>query len=269
MTTRDIPVLDTEVPGPAPAQQRGFAVGVTLGGQLAPDVADYARTVIRTAVGGRQGPVLRADVRIVHYDDPALDRPVASDATVNVDGVRLRVHTAATTAYEGLDELGRELRLAVDRLADDRRADAHRRPAPAGVPAAPRIRVPGVVSGETTVDEAISVLDLLDRSFQLFRDAGTGVDTLVHRAGPTGYRLIQAHRSPLATPPAVAVSIERDPAPRLSVEVAAIRLARGEQPFVFFTDVASDRGAVLHVRHDGDYGLVTLAPEPARPRDPG
>ncbi|MFG1927010.1 sigma 54 modulation/S30EA ribosomal C-terminal domain-containing protein [Cryptosporangium sp. NPDC048952] len=253
-------MTETEVHEPTTVVEApGFAVAVTLGGQLAPEIARYARTAIRTAVGDRRGPVLRADVRIVRYDDPSLDRPVASYATVNLNGTRIRVHTTAKTPHDGLDQLRHELRAAIDRSEEDRRADAHRRPVAADVPAAPRIRVPGVVSGECTVDEAIAVLDLLDRDFELFRDADSGEDTIVHRAGPTGYRLVQARRAPIDTCPAVAVSIEREPAPRLSVEVAAIRLARSEQPFVFFTDVATDRGTVLYVRRDGDYGMVTLA----------
>ncbi|EXG81837.1 sigma 54 modulation/S30EA ribosomal C-terminal domain-containing protein [Cryptosporangium arvum] len=256
MTTQDVPVL--EVSEPQAGEAPGFAVGVTLGGKLAPDVARYARTAIRAAVGDHRGPVLRADVRIVRYDDPSLERPVASYATVNLNGTRVRVHTTATTAHEGLDELRQELRAALDRSDSDRRADAQRRPAATQMPAAPRIRVPGVVSGECSVDEAIGVLDLLDRDFELFHDSGSGEDTVVYRAGPTGYRLVQARRSPIERCPAVAVSIDREPAPRLSVEVAAIRLARSEAPFVFFTDVATDRGTVLYVRRDGDYGLVTL-----------
>ena len=260
MTTQDVPVLGAEVRESTTTEQHGFAVGVTLGGQLAPDVARYARTMIRAAVGHRRGPVLRADVRVVRYADPDLPRPVAAYATVNLNGTRIRVHTTAKEAYEGLAELREELRLALDRLDSDRHDDFQRRPSVAAdLPAAPRIRVPGVVSGECTVDEAIAVLDLLDRDFELFRDVGTGEDTLVHRAGPTGYRLAQARRRPIQACPATAVSIERDPAPRLSVEVAAVRLARSEAPFVFFTDVATDRGTVLYVRRDGDYGMVTLA----------
>ena len=98
----------------------------------------------------------------------------------------------------------------------------------------------------------------LDRDFELFRDADTGVDTLVHRGGPTGYRLVRARRCPVEGRPATAVSVDRDPAPRLSVEAAAMRLARVELPFVFFTDVATGRGSVVFVRRDGDYGVVTL-----------
>ncbi|GAA3381989.1 sigma 54 modulation/S30EA ribosomal C-terminal domain-containing protein [Cryptosporangium minutisporangium] len=258
MTTQEATVVQHQL-APMTTAERGYAVGVTLDGQLPADVAGYARAAVRAAIASRREPVLRADVRVVRYADPALSRPVAAYAAVNVNGVRIRVHTTARNPYEGLDELRQELHASLERLDQDRRADAYRRPAAASLPAAPRIRVPGVVSGDCTVDEAIAVLDLLDRDFELFRDAGTGVDTLVHRAGPTGYRLVQARRCPLDACPATAVSIERDPAPRLRVEVAAVRLARGERPFAFFTDVATDRGTVLYVRRDGDYGLVTLA----------
>ncbi|SHN46986.1 sigma 54 modulation/S30EA ribosomal C-terminal domain-containing protein [Cryptosporangium aurantiacum] len=259
MTTRDVAVVRAETRPATPAPERGYAVGVTLGGQLPSDVAGYARAAVRAAIGHRRDPILRADLRIVRYADPALPRPVASYATVNVNGTRVRVHTTARTPYEGLDELRQELTAAFERLDRNRREDAHRRPPTAGLPAAPRIRVPGVVSGGCTIDEAIAVLDLLDRNFELFRDVGTGEDTLLHRAGPTGYRLVQARRQPLGARPSTPVSIAGDPALRLSVEVAAVRLARSEQPFVFFTDVATGRGTVLYVRRDGDYGVVTLA----------
>ncbi|TQS46045.1 sigma 54 modulation/S30EA ribosomal C-terminal domain-containing protein [Cryptosporangium phraense] len=239
-------------------RERGYAVSVQLNGPLAPEVTMTARDAVRAAIGTRRGPVLRADVRVVRYADPELTRPVAAYATVSLNGNPVRVHTTERTPDEAIRELARVLRAALDRLEQDLRWRSGSSWALAGVPSAGRLRTPGVVSGECSIDQAIGVLELLDRDFQLFRDAGTGEDTLVHRAGPTGYRLVQARRAPLYVCPETAVSIDCTPAPSLTVEEAAARLAAGERPYVFFVDVTTGRGAVLHVRRDGDHGLVAL-----------
>jgi hypothetical protein len=117
----------------------------------------------------------------------------------------------------------------------------------------------GAEAGACTVDEAIGALDALDRDFQVFQDIDTDVDTMVFRAGPTGYRLAQIRHHPLGRRPETDVSIQIEAAPQHSVDAAAAALAHSGQPFLFFADSVTGRGAVLHVRQDGHYGLVTVA----------
>ncbi|MEV4143838.1 sigma 54 modulation/S30EA ribosomal C-terminal domain-containing protein [Amycolatopsis sp. NPDC049691] len=47
--------------------------------------------------------------------------------------------------------------------------------------------------------------------------------------------------------------------PRLTAEAAGERLDALELPFLFFRDSGTERGAVLYLRYDGHYGLVTAA----------
>lgn len=257
MAPFDRHLAEPELTGP------DLAVEVTTDGYFAPDVPDYARRKVRAAVRYSPYPILRASVRLVRFPDPAVPRPVVVSALVNINGRLVRVQTTAASARVGLDALQHSLRSAIERL--DRHHGRHghghgRRPASDGEGEEEReIRPHGTYAPTAcTVDEAIADLEALDREFHLFHDVEAGEDAMVFRGGPSGYRLTRVHHRPLTTPPATAVSIEIEDAPQLSVGAAAERLACSGQPYVFFADVATGRGTVLHVRRDGHYGLVTL-----------
>src|SRR6476620_7895399 len=53
------------------------------------------------------------------------------------------------------------------------------------------------------------------------------------------------------------VTVNPQPAPRLTVERAAERRGPLGLPFLFFLDAGHDRGSPLYHRHDGHYGLLT------------
>jgi hypothetical protein len=53
------------------------------------------------------------------------------------------------------------------------------------------------------------------------------------------------------------VTVNPQPAPRLTVERAAERRGLLGLPFLFFLDAGHDRGSPLYHRHDGHYGLLT------------
>jgi len=259
MTTHNSPA--TGAGDHEPDHEVELQVEVSTDGQFASDVPEYARQKVRAAAHHCHGPILRASVRIVRHADPALPRPVVSHATLNINGRPVRVQTTAASAHEGLDTLQHVLRTALDRM--ERYQDHHgRHPGPVLTePAAAEreIRLHGAQTGGCTVDEAIGALDALDRDFQVFQDVDTDVDTVVFRAGPTGYRLAQVRNRPLGRQPETAVTVEADAAPQLDIDAAAEALTHSDQPFVFFADSATGRGAVLHVRPDGHYGLVTVA----------
>jgi hypothetical protein len=259
MTTRH--TSPTVVDDREPDHEVELDVEVSEDGPFAPGVAEYARQKVRAAARHCHGPILRASIRLVRHANPALPRPVVSRATLNVNGRLVRAHTAAASAREGLDALQHVLRTALDRL--DRQQDGHSRhphPTPAEPAAEEReIGLLGAEAGACSVDEAIGALDALDRDFQLFQDVDTEVDTMVFRAGPTGYRLARTRHCPLEKLPETAVSVEINAAPRLSVDAAVEQLAGSGQPFLFFADSVTGRGTVLHVRQDEHYGLVTVA----------
>ena len=53
------------------------------------------------------------------------------------------------------------------------------------------------------------------------------------------------------------MTVNPQPAPRLTVEQAAERRGLLGLPFLFFLDAGHDRGSPLYHRHDGHYGLLT------------
>jgi hypothetical protein len=256
MIVRDIELLDRYLEG-----SPDLAVEVTTDGYFAPDVPDYARRKVRAAVRHCPYPVLRASVRLVRFPDPALPRPVVASALVNVNGRPVRIQTTAVSARIGLDSLQHSLRTAIERLNRHHGRHGHGRRLASVDEASEEWAIHphgSYAPAACTVDEAISDLDALDREFHLFHDEDAGEDSLVFRGGPAGYRLARVRYRPLTTRPATAVLIETEDAPQLSVGAAAERLGCSGQPYVFFADVATGRGTVLHVRRDGHYGLVTL-----------
>jgi Sigma 54 modulation/S30EA ribosomal protein C terminus len=96
-------------------------------------------------------------------------------------------------------------------------------------------------------------VNALDYDFHLFTEEGIGQDSVLYRAGPTGYRpeLVFAGQ--------VRVMMSEQPAPLLSTGEAVERLNLTGLPFVFYLDADHVRGRVLYRRYDGHYGLITPA----------
>jgi hypothetical protein len=242
--------------------------------------ADYARDKVGALIHLAPGPVLSARVRLTRHGDPAFPNPVVSQANLDVNGRLVRAQAEGDTAQEAVDRLEARLRARLDRVAagwESRRG---------GMPSTephewrheseptrrhnwyPRpedereiVRTKSFTPHRCTVDEAALDMGRLDYDFHLFTEAGTGQDSVLYRAGATGYRLAQR------TPPAhgelahfrLPVTISNQSAPLLSTEEAVKRLNLLEVPFLFFVHTALDRGAVLYHRYDGHYGLITPA----------
>ena len=195
---------------------------------------------VRAATHYCRAPILGATVRLERFADPLLPRPVVASVVVNVNGRPVRVQTTASSAGDALDALQRALRTAIERI--DRHHGHQERVAPTS----------------TTIDEAVADLEALDYEFRLFYDVEADEDTLVYRGSPTGYRLARVRHIPLPTRPVTPIAIDIHDAPRLSASAAAGHLAGSGRPWLFFAHSATGRGAVLHVRRDGRYALVTL-----------
>jgi hypothetical protein len=95
----------------------------------------------------------------------------------------------------------------------------------------------------------------LDHEYLLFTERTTGTDALVERTGH-GVRLTLA-LSEDRTPDGRTVAV-----PAMESE-AVQTLEDGRLPRVFFTEQATQRGAVVYHRYDGHYGLVTTMSVPA------
>jgi hypothetical protein len=111
------------------------------------------------------------------------------------------------------------------------------------------------------VDDAVAEMDRMDYDFHLFTEQGTGQDSVVYRAGPTGYRLarLRPGGTDRIAPHRTAVTVSERPVPRLAVPEAVRRLDLTGTPFLFFRGVDSGRGCLLYHRYDGHYGLITPA----------
>lgn len=105
---------------------------------------------------------------------------------------------------------------------------------------------------------AVQRLDALDHTAYLFSDSATGLDAVVYRGGPYGYRLA---RTAAAPPPRTKLRLVTNPAAArlLALPEARSRLSGTGDRFLFFTDAATGRGALLYSRYAGTYGLVRTA----------
>jgi ribosome-associated translation inhibitor RaiA len=248
--------------------------------ELPAGMVDYARDKIGTLLHLVPAPVLSARVRMSRHGDPAVQHRVVAQANLDVNGRLVRAQAEGESAQEAIDRLEARLRTRLDRVGANWE---HRR---GGMPSTephewrhqsepthrhgwyPRpedereiVRRESFTLHRCTIDDAAREMDLLDYDFHLFTESGTGQDSVLYRAGPTGYRLAQPnppHSRDLA-PYRIALTISTQPAPALSTEGAVERLNLLNLPFLFFRDARDHRGVVLYHRYDGHYGLLLPA----------
>jgi hypothetical protein len=260
------------------------SIQVQVIGDTTPAIDAYAERRLREVMGDTHFPVPHARIRVTRYPDPALPRPVVAQANLDVDGRLVRAQLSAPTAREAIDllhdRLRRRLQHVVQRTEgtwEDRRPrttaheehewrhgdePAHR---PPYFPRPPEdrevVRHKTVTPARCGLDAAAADMADLDYDFHLFTEAGSGQDSVLYRAGPTGYRVAQVHPRPDALAPhTLPVSVSDQPAPRLSLPEAVARMAVWEQPFLFFCDREHGRGSLLYHRYDGHYGLIVPTP---------
>ena len=254
-------------------------VDVTTHGRL-PGAADYARSKIGGLGRLTHRPVLYARVKLTRHPDPTVERPVLAQANLDVDGRLVRVQVEGVTAREAIDGLESRLRHRLERTAEHwealrgkvpvagghewrHQSEPTHRPGyfPRSADERRIVRRKAFTPAVCTVDEAAVELDLLDYEFHLFTERGTGMASVLYRAGPTGYRLAQViPASPEQLAPfELPLTISAQPAPCITVEQATERLGLLGLPFLFFIDAAQGRASVLYHRYDGHYGLITPA----------
>jgi ribosome-associated translation inhibitor RaiA len=254
-------------------------VHVELRGVVAPEAADHARAAVTAMFEHAHEPILYARVVLAASADPAVARPATAQANLDLNGRLVRAHVAAETMDEAIDLLADRLRTRLERMALDweaRRArttspqphewrhgdePSHR---PGYYPRPPDerqiVRHKSFALAVETPDEAAFEMDAMDYDFHLFTDVADGLDAVIYRAGPTGYRVARTGPpAPAAGPTAIALTQSAQPALELTVNEAVERLDVTGWPFVFFVNPDSDRGNVLYRRYDGHYGLITPA----------
>ena len=253
-------------------------VQVATAGKIPARAADYAREKIGALLHLAPGPVLSARVRLTQHGDPAARHPVVAQANLDVNGRPVRAQAQADSSHEAIDRLEARLRTRLGRMGqtwEDRRGgmpstephewrhESEERPWRRWYPRPAEdreiVRHKSFTLHRCSVDDAALDMGLLDYDFHLFTESGTGQDSVLYRAGDTGYRLSQL------TPPGdhelapyrLPVTVSTQPAATLSIGEAIERLELLELPFLFFRHRGIDRGAVLYHRYDGHYGLVT------------
>lgn len=258
------------------------SVQMVIRGDVSPEDSEYARTKV-AEVSGRIGePVSFARVKLTQAGGSALRRPALAQANMDVAGRPVRVHVAAQTMREAVDLLLGRLHERLTRLNEHWEARRQEMPQPWHEwrhgsepthrpdyfprPAEERevIRHKSYAVPWESPDEALFEMESMDYDFHLFTDVATGQNSVVYRAGPTGYRLAQLHPRPEPRPVAAHLTFSTAPAAVLSLAEATERLDLTDQPFLFFADPATGHGNVLYHRYDGHYGLIT--PADTRPR---
>ncbi|WP_330180087.1 sigma 54 modulation/S30EA ribosomal C-terminal domain-containing protein [Nocardia sp. NBC_01503] len=112
---------------------------------------------------------------------------------------------------------------------------------------------------------AAEIMDSMDFDAFFFRDADTGEDAIVYRAGPQDMRLVRQQRVGLpAGPGAARLAVDLMPTVIVPELVAAKRLCGNGLPFVFFTEPETARGRLLYRRYDGNLALLEPVPDTRR-----
>jgi len=99
----------------------------------------------------------------------------------------------------------------------------------------------------------------LDHDFYLFHDAATNMDEVVYRRDDGRIGLIYpagAQSLPADDGPVSEASRFSEP---IALEAAVEEMNVLSHRFMFFVDADSDRGNVIYMRYDGNYGLIEPA----------
>lgn len=254
------------------------SVQMVTRGDVSHTDSEYARTKVAAMSGRMREPVLYARAKLTQGANRAARRSASAQATLDVDGHPVRAQVAAETMREAIDLLVDRLHERLSRLNQHWEARRGGRPQPwpqewrhasesthrpdyypRPVDEREIVRHKSYAVPWESPDEAVFEMESMDYHFHLFTDVASGQDSVVYRAGPTGYRLAQLHPRPEPGPVATPLTLSTAPAAVLSLGEAKERLDATESPFLFFADPATGRGRVLYHRYDGHYGLITPA----------
>jgi hypothetical protein len=254
---------------------------VRAGARIDDSMVPYAKRKVRAAALSAPGPVLFGRIKMQHQLDPSLERPFVVSATLDVNGTPVRAHAAGHMATEAIDlleeRLRRQLVEAHQRIAFLRRR--HTGVAPIGEwrhgdePTArpgffPRpsderrvMRTKTVPLDRCVPEDAVMQMEMLDHRFHLFVDSATGRDAVVQRLSGGDHALSRAPGD--GEEPHDVVPFRAGPQPPTLTLASAIELLNDtDEPFLFFVDAETSRGAVLYRRIDGHYGVVQAGMAP-------
>jgi ribosome-associated translation inhibitor RaiA len=242
--------------------------------RVGPTVKAYAGKKVAALARVTPARVVHARVLLDRSADPAVARPAVAEALLDLDGRPVRAKVSARRLREAVDLLEARLRQRLEHLASRRRT-LHRSTGlaqpghwrhgdlPTRFPRPPAerqvVRRTTLARQPLTVQEAAGDLALLGHDFHLFTEAGTRRDGVLWRR-PGGTFGLSVAGSEVPDLTGCTVPVQQQPPPAARSQRQAIELLDlTDARFVFFTDPASGRGAVLYRRSDGRYGLLTPA----------
>lgn len=255
---------------------------VRTGARIDDSMVTYAKRKVRAAARSAPAPVLFGRIKMGHELNPSLERPFVVAATLDVNGYPIRAHAAGRIATEAIDLLEERLRQqlveAHQRIAFLRRRhsgtaalgewrhgdEPTARPGFFLRPPEERqvLRTKIVSLDPCTPEDAALQMEMLDHNFHLFIDGATGREAVVQRLPGGDYALSRAPDD--GEGPHDLVPFRAGPRPpTLTLESAIELLNDTGEPFLFFTDAGTSRGAVLYRRIDGHYGVVQAGTAPA------
>lgn len=247
------------------------------------DIPDEARERVTEKIGSLDrlidNPIVSGRVVLTQKANPRMERPSIAEGEVHLNGPVIRAKVAEpdpVTAVNSLAQrLERQLRSFIDRRIDQERrtnareiSEARKTATAEGRPefntraAEERevVRRKAFAIVPLTPAEAAEEMALLDHDFYLFIDGETGADAVVYQRDDGQLGIIGPRGTGWAGE-RDGIALEESHFDRpLSLDEAATEMSIVNHRFMYFTDADSNRGNVIYMRHDGNYGLI----EPAR-----
>jgi len=252
-----------------------LAVEVVVRGAIARNDVDAARAYVARLGRYVDGPAIAARLALDVITSTGFSRRHVARAYVIVNGRPLAARAVAPSAARAAEVAAERLRRQLRRLAD---ADVSRRNEPRVVerdlgdlvgdrrtPPSVRFKPPGereivprhtyAPGPEPTLSAVADLLDL-DGQFHLFSHVRTNEDVVVHWRDDRRIGLLFPPGSVLADETDVVVPRPSRYSRPLSLEDARVEMDVLEHRFLYFVHADDERGKVLYLRLDGDYGLV-------------
>lgn len=252
-------------------------VDITSRGPVDPRMVELAKETfadLETSVGRSLD-----HVRVVLQEErPNLPHPARAEGEVALAGKTIRGQVEAENMSRAIHDLAerlqQQLRRHIDRLNSRKRRQAD---VPEGkwshdnwVPLRPSQSL--LASGERDVirrkvfslvplkaPEAAELMAELDHGFYLFHDSETDADSVVYHRDDGQLAVIAARDVPAPADTDGSDGILREQSRfsnAITQEDAVSEMDELNHRFLFFRDAATDRGAVIYLRHDGHYGLI-------------
>ncbi|MDT7713426.1 MAG: hypothetical protein QOG46_2201 [Pseudonocardiales bacterium] len=235
-----------------------------------PDAAEQAARAFARIERHTSTPVDHTTLTLRHGPGRS-KRPYVADAHVGVGPHVLAAHATGETperaAEEAAQRLIRQLMRTKDRTQPPPAFDRELRPERRVKPPEEREIVARRTYAQVPLTTVEAVTELVDADFEfwIFVHARTLEDVVVHRRDDGLIGLLHPRGSALAREKEDGVVPEssRYPAP-ISLVAAREEMDILGHRFLYFIAAGDQRGRVLYLRHDGDYGLVEpAASEPA------